>query len=134
MTFISPGGYEKWFCGSRLIRSPDEEIRLNKSDCEKSEESVDVIDNIPVNLDIKNLVAKILIYGTEGTAFYSFIIDPDRTKKPQPSRSSRGAIYPPQMQPSRQTHDAMHKPSHTMKQHTSRHARMTHLTSHRTQK
>ncbi|GFX62114.1 uncharacterized protein TNCV_2228401 [Trichonephila clavipes] len=30
----------------------DEEIRLSESDCEESEESADIIDNIPVNSDI----------------------------------------------------------------------------------
>ncbi|GFW33304.1 uncharacterized protein TNCV_2859811 [Trichonephila clavipes] len=31
----------------------DEVIRLSESDCEESEKSVDVIDNIPVNPDIQ---------------------------------------------------------------------------------
>ncbi|GFW32086.1 hypothetical protein TNCV_2601121 [Trichonephila clavipes] len=33
------------------IADSDEDIRLNESDCEESEERADVIDNIPVNPD-----------------------------------------------------------------------------------
>ncbi|GFW84909.1 hypothetical protein TNCV_681971 [Trichonephila clavipes] len=35
-----------------LLVDSDEDIRLNETYCEESEESADVIDNIPVNLDI----------------------------------------------------------------------------------
>ncbi|GFX22955.1 hypothetical protein TNCV_2086631 [Trichonephila clavipes] len=35
-----------------LLQNSDEDRRLNKNECAESEESVDVIDNIPVNTDI----------------------------------------------------------------------------------
>ncbi|GFV79520.1 histone-lysine N-methyltransferase SETMAR [Trichonephila clavipes] len=39
-------------CYSAYVVDSDEDIRLDESDCEESEESADVIDNIPVNPDI----------------------------------------------------------------------------------
>ncbi|GFT28456.1 hypothetical protein TNCV_428711 [Trichonephila clavipes] len=34
------------------VNEPDEDIKLNESDGEESEESTDIIDNIPVNPDM----------------------------------------------------------------------------------
>ncbi|GFV91343.1 hypothetical protein TNCV_898601 [Trichonephila clavipes] len=71
------------------------------------------------------MVAKILVFGSKSTKFLSSLIgDPGRAKKNNNNnRSSHGAIYPPQMQPSRQTHETTNKaftqdeitnkPSHT---------------------
>ncbi|GFV47693.1 hypothetical protein TNCV_1708891 [Trichonephila clavipes] len=68
------------------------------------------------------VMAKILVFGTEGTRTESsfFIGDPDRAKRTPPfSRSCHGAVYPPQKQPSLYTTNDV--------THTSRHARMTQL-------
>ncbi|GFX12078.1 hypothetical protein TNCV_2998611 [Trichonephila clavipes] len=80
-------------------------------------------------------MAKILVFGTDGAQIESssFIGDPGHANRTAPfTLSSRGAIYPPQKQPSRQTHDAISrhttKPSHTHDAtQTSRPARMTQL-------
>ncbi|GFU42712.1 hypothetical protein TNCV_3139121 [Trichonephila clavipes] len=60
------------------------------------------------------MMAKILVFATEGSQIESsFIGDPGRPKRTAPfTRSSLGAIYPPQMQHTKPSHtnEATHKP------------------------